>query len=806
MTGQETERSVWLGRVVVLSAGAVVVWVYSWIVGPALSQMNPGPAKDEYYNLQIDGFRAGQLAMKVEPNPALARLENPYDPHQNGPYRAHDASYFGGKYYLYFGVTPALLLFLPYRLLTGEYLWHREAVWFFCVASFLTEVWLLAALRRKYFPAVGSGTLALGIIGLGLANGMQPLLRRPDVWEVPIACGSWLLMLALATIWQAWHQPKRRVPWLAAASLVFGLAVGARPTLLFAAGVGLVIPLGAFWREEPPGRRRKLLVAAAVPLGLIGAGLAFYNHARFGSILEFGQRYQLAGVEVAKQRTFGWDFCWMNFRLYFLEAVNWQAYFPFVRGITVPPLPPGHLGAEEPYGVLVNVPLVCLALGLPLGWRRGGSPPAPSLNTWSLTVAAVMAASVLPLLAFAGVCLRYTVDFLPLLIFLAVAGVFALEQAVEHRPVWRRAGRAGWVGLLGLSVVFNFLLASEYKSLLRLRNPRNYAQIAHALNTPVAWLEKIGAVSHGPLELRVVLPPFTGRRVEPLLVTGSGAFKDYIWIEYVDANHLRVGYHHTGDGGPISDIMLVDYIGEHRLVIQSGALWPPRAHPFFDGMDKAEILDIATIVRVELDGRVILQDRMPGYEASPLTRWIGTNPFAQSFGDRFTGQILSHRTLNGWAGKDAIGREEGPVFMKLYFPAGKPSGTSEPLVVTGKPGFGDVLFVRYVDERHVAFGLDHWGSGGPTTNPVPVDFAAMHLIEVHMGSLNASERENKHDDPRRHILELKLDGTTVLHDWLDFHPTTRDQRYFGWNPIGGFTTGFRFTGRRVDIWRGGVGE
>ncbi len=646
MTGRAAGRRGWWGPLLVLSACAVVVGIYSWTVGPAESQLNQGLAKDEYYNLLVDGFRAGQLAMKLEPEPGLVRLANPYDPHENEPYRVHDASYFRGRYYLYFGVTPALLLFLPYVLMTGDYLWQYQAVWFFCVASFLTETWLLWALQRKYLPKVGSGTLALGIIGLGLANGMQPLLRRPDVWEVPIACGSWLLMLALAAVWQAWHEPQRRVAWLAAASLIFGLAVGARPTLLFAAAAGLAISFGVFWRAAPPGRGGVLLLAAALPLGLIGAGLALYNHARFGNILEFGQRYQLAGVEVAKQRLFGWGFVWMNFRLYFLEAVNWQRYFPFVRGITLPPLPPGYLGAEEPYGVLVNVPLVGLVAGLLLAMRDRAKPPASSLGAWSLLLAAVAAACVLPLLAFNGVCLRYTVDFLPVLILLAVAGVFAMEQAWAHRRVWRWAGRAVWGGLLVFSATFNFLLACEYKSLLRRRAPSAYRQIAHTLDTPVAWLERLCAAPHGPLELRVVLPPFSGRRTEPLLLTGEGSFVDCIWIEYMDGNHIRVGHAHTDEGGLVGDLVAVDYDREHLLVLQIGSLWPPRAHPFFDGMSEAEVLAATGTVWVKLDDRVILQGERPAYDASPQTRWVGWDPSSRDLDGRFNGKILAQHILD----------------------------------------------------------------------------------------------------------------------------------------------------------------
>jgi tetratricopeptide (TPR) repeat protein len=91
------------------------------------------------------------------------------------------------------------------------------------------------------------------------------------------------MMLALAAIWKALHEPERRCWWLAAASLASGLAVGARPSLLFGAVI-LLMPVAQAWRE----RRRvwTLLIAAIGPIALCGLGLMLYNTRRFDSPFE----------------------------------------------------------------------------------------------------------------------------------------------------------------------------------------------------------------------------------------------------------------------------------------------------------------------------------------------------------------------------------------------------------------------------------------------------------------------------------------------------------------------------------------
>jgi hypothetical protein len=59
--------------------------------------------------------RAGGSAHS--PAPEISALPDPYDSVANGPYRLHDASFYKGRYYLYFGPVPAVVLFLPFSLL-----------------------------------------------------------------------------------------------------------------------------------------------------------------------------------------------------------------------------------------------------------------------------------------------------------------------------------------------------------------------------------------------------------------------------------------------------------------------------------------------------------------------------------------------------------------------------------------------------------------------------------------------------------------------------------------------------------------
>ncbi|MGD1020043.1 MAG: hypothetical protein ABSA12_12090, partial [Verrucomicrobiia bacterium] len=265
------------------AACLLVIGMYAYTASLArLESLISNPAEN-YYNLLVQGFRGGHLSLKKEVPTGLTRLANPYDPvatsrYQDLPYELGDMSYYKGRLYLYFGVTPALILFWPFVALTGHYLSDRQAATIFCAIGILASVGLLRALWRRYFFEVSVWVVAACALALGLATGVPTMLPWFGVHKVPASCGYMLTMLALGAIWCAMHEPERRCRWLAAASLAYGLAVGARPNLLLGAVI-LLTPVIQAWRE----RRRvwPALAAATVPITLIGLGLMLYNELRF---------------------------------------------------------------------------------------------------------------------------------------------------------------------------------------------------------------------------------------------------------------------------------------------------------------------------------------------------------------------------------------------------------------------------------------------------------------------------------------------------------------------------------------------
>jgi tetratricopeptide (TPR) repeat protein len=443
----------WARYAVLAAVCALVIGIYARTANSGVLELMGSGAQDSFYNLQVQGFRDGHLSVKRQLPPEFG------DPPRfkwEGNYGFDDLSYYKGKLYLYFGVTPAVALFWPYVALTGHYLLHKDAAVIFFSAGFLAGAALLWAVWRRYFKESGVGVLAAGTLALGLGNFAPAILGRCDVYEVAAGCGYALTMLALGGIWCALHDERRRWRWLAAASLAYGLAVGARPSLLLGAVI-LLAPVLQAWREK--GRVWPLLAAACGPMVAIGAGLMIYNALRFDNPLEFGQRYQLPLIA---HQQFSLRYLWFNFQVGFLEPARWTGHFPFVDNAAVPAQPAGYCQLEEAYGVLSNLPVVWLALAAPLAWRGRGWEMGSKLRWFLAAVALLFGMCALLIVLHDSMCMRYEMEFVSPLLLLAAVGVFGLERALAGRPAWRRAARCGWGLLLAFTVAFN--LFASYKS------------------------------------------------------------------------------------------------------------------------------------------------------------------------------------------------------------------------------------------------------------------------------------------------------------------------------------------------------
>ena len=121
-----------LSRLVQCSAiGVVVVAVgsyYLWELRAAGYRFDWVHDQSGYYNYLGRAFAHGQLELPIKPSPKLLAVPNPWDPAVDDSYKMHDMALFKGRYYLYHGPGPAVILFTPWLLITGHDLSERFAL------------------------------------------------------------------------------------------------------------------------------------------------------------------------------------------------------------------------------------------------------------------------------------------------------------------------------------------------------------------------------------------------------------------------------------------------------------------------------------------------------------------------------------------------------------------------------------------------------------------------------------------------------------------------------------------------------
>ena len=758
-----------------------IAWFYLWTVDPEHDQAFISRDAVGYYNLLTRGFLKGQLSLDIPADPFLATLKDPYDPIARGGHGMHDASYFKGRYYLYFGVTPVLVLFAPVRLLTEWFIDERFAALVFSYAGFLFSVATLQVIRRRWFEDAPAWVSVAGVVALGLATMVPTLLRRPSIWEVPISCAYALFMVTVYCVWRAVAGGRPRT-WLALASLTMGLCIGARPVYLGAA-VLLLVPLAVRFGEWRQRAWWTTWLCAVGPIACVGAGLATYNFLRFGSPVEFGQTYQMAGDNVSHMKLFSPSFATYSARVYLFSPAGLTPFFPFVTVISPPPPPPGQMGVENPYGLVPNLPWVILAFAaiLLIAWPRA-VPGGRALRRFCAGTLGAGLAIMLMVFSFGGATSRYMVDFSP--IFVLLGGVGALWLVTLGARWWRVVTSVAVIVLLGWSTAFGVLVSMQHNELLRAEHPAVYARVAHAFNCVAQWIVPVRPAEVGPVELQVVFPRKAAGQVEPLVVTGREFHSDYVFVHYLTEDTVRFGFDHTSRGGGVGPPVKIVPGGTHTVRVTMGSLYPPRAHPYFDALSANDARARSRALRVWLDGRVVFQRTLDLYDAAERTPSIGTSAGRPGFKRDFSGTLL------GWKRRPEVPPEPapvqtGPLRLRVKLPVFSGRRT-EPLLSTGATGKGDLVYLTYEDVRHVTFGHDHWGVGGAHSAPVEIDPDVEHVIELSCPPLLGRGAPAG--------LQVRLDGHEVFTTLAAFHACEPGTISVGANEILASTAEMFFSG------------
>ena len=397
--------------------------------------------QEKEYELYAEALLQGHSYLDIRPPRYLTRMRNPYDRTvRNDTARQYDekvlwdAAYYNGRYYVYFGIVPALVTFVPFRLLSGSALPTWRAVLLMADLLWILSFYLIYILIRKYFKKTSLGIYLLLASAFVPAAGVIYLVTFPVVYSVPFIYGLVFTMAGLA-LWLRGFDKKGKAHRLrmALGSFFIALTLGCRPTMILT----FVLAFPIFWQEIRSKRffwlkADSLLNTAAVILPFIPVGLLQmqFNKARFGNPFDFGADYNLTVTDLTK-KTFSIA---KNLPALFQELVqplSIQSQFPFINGIDVLTDYQGYMFIDKMIGGFFALNILALFCFWIFRLRR----KMMAGKTFGLAVFSFALAAILIELdvQVGGISQRYMIDYGWLLMLAAILAILTiLDNADFH--------------------------------------------------------------------------------------------------------------------------------------------------------------------------------------------------------------------------------------------------------------------------------------------------------------------------------------------------------------------------------------
>lgn len=232
----------------------------------------------------------------------LAAMENPYDATERanqGVSFQWDHAFYDGHYYVYFGIVPALILFVPYKAITGAALtsWKGTAIFsaFIIIAIFLFAYQIIQKSKAKvpltvYLVLCSNASLMI----------LWYAVENPALYCTAIVAGICFALWSFYFLYQSYCVDEKPKLWkIAIGALCGALVFGCRPPI----GITEIALLPLLYigvkkqisKQEDHCKKNIIMqaFAFALPYIIVAVLLMLYNYVRFDSPFEFGQSYQL---------------------------------------------------------------------------------------------------------------------------------------------------------------------------------------------------------------------------------------------------------------------------------------------------------------------------------------------------------------------------------------------------------------------------------------------------------------------------------------------------------------------------------
>jgi hypothetical protein len=541
----------------------------------------PKGSENDYYNLLTHSLLKGKLYLDVKVPDQLLALKNPYDPNQrkilnkinsdgtlNNGY-LYDASLYKNKYYLYFGVTPILLVFAPFHIITGIDMPVPTALLLFSILAIVIQTTLISTIINDHFKNLSNGAFIISIFVCALCNPIPMLLRRPTLYELAIGCAFFLNSVLLYLVYKFLNAQKISYTLNIGMGIVYGLLIGSRPNLIFISPALALVYYYKYHNSKNVkiGLFLKYILCFSLPLLLVGFSLALYNYLRFDSITEFGVHYQLAGIyDQTKISLLNYKNVVYNLYAYLLTIPQFSIHYPYIYFSGWDGLP--NL-IKEPDGFL-STPILgvitCLpVLGIPvilLFIKPRFDKTNLQLFINILYICFIL--SFTTILCTGSNCVRYYFDFsiyLACISVLILLKIDILVQKLRRLLVLKYLYSIIFV----LTALLSVLASLEMYSFFNSGNPKLHTQIAYYLERVNPFIVHAYGDSSRPVRIQFIANHINAGRAQPIWSSGYGEYSEHVFIYYPNLDNICIGY--ACGFNPLSPGYLKDKINEEKYYV-----------------------------------------------------------------------------------------------------------------------------------------------------------------------------------------------------------------------------------------------
>lgn len=305
-------------------------------------------------------------------------------------------------------------------------------------------------------------------------------------------------------------------------------------------------------------------------------------------------------------------------------------------------------------------------------------------------------------------------------------------------------------------------------------------------------LPSSAATETGGWRWKFTLPPGRTGVAQPLLETGAPRAASLLTLVPLADDRVRFIFDTWGYGAQVSPAILCATTSEHVLEVYLGPVVAAAERPAEWTQSERDFAESREKIRVWLDGRLVWSAFVQGPVATLRSGRYGANTLGFSgsilaFEGGLSGGALNGAELRSFLERNRDSRADGLWRLDCQLAPGLPPGKSLPLLATGKPGAGNLLYLQVLADQQVRLGFDQWGAGNAFSAPLPWPPNASRTLEIFVGPAAGATAEDS--------VRVWIDGRLAWSFPVHNPPSTFGPTSVGTNSQGFSTATGVFAGR-----------